>query len=101
MRTTVEEKKKFVAFIARKLNKSSSKIRVCLPEIGISALDVPEYPFYDTNATGALIEELKRFIEPTKDKKVSFVINQTMLPFMKRLTQRYCLFIYLIDLTLT
>ena len=75
MRTTVEENKKFAAFIARKLNKSSSKVRVCLPEIGISALDAPGKPFYDTNATGALIEELKRLIETTEDRKVSFVVN--------------------------
>ncbi|CAH1421527.1 unnamed protein product [Lactuca virosa] len=80
MRTTVEENKKFAAFIARKLNKSSSKIRVCLPEIGISALDAPGKPFYDTNATGALIEELKRLIEPTEDRKVKvyqYHINDT------------------------
>ncbi|CAI9282528.1 unnamed protein product [Lactuca saligna] len=80
MRTTVEENKKFAAFIARKLNKSTSKIRVCLPEIGISALDAPGKPFYDTNATGALIEELKRLIETTEDRKVKvyqYHINDT------------------------
>ncbi|XP_071731341.1 toMV susceptible protein tm-1(GCR26)-like isoform X2 [Rutidosis leptorrhynchoides] len=80
MRTTEEENKKFAAFIARKLNKSSSKIRVCLPEIGISALDAPGKPFYDTKATGALIEELKRLIEPTDDRKVKlyqYHINDT------------------------
>ncbi|XP_024977749.1 uncharacterized protein LOC112515272 isoform X2 [Cynara cardunculus var. scolymus] len=80
MRTTVEENKKFAAFIARKLNKSSSKVRVCLPEIGISALDAPGKPFYDTNATGALIEELKRLIETTEDRKVKvyqYHINDT------------------------
>ncbi|KAI3785307.1 hypothetical protein L1987_44423 [Smallanthus sonchifolius] len=80
MRTTVEENKKFAAFIARKLNKSSSKIRVCLPEIGVSALDAPGKPFYDTNATGTLIEELKRLIEITDDRKVKvyqYHINDT------------------------
>ncbi|KAI7737302.1 hypothetical protein M8C21_031400 [Ambrosia artemisiifolia] len=80
MRTTVEENKKFAAFIAKKLNKSSSKIRVCLPEIGISALDAPGKPFYDTNATGTLIEELKRLIETTDDRKVKvyqYHINDT------------------------
>ncbi|KAI3709861.1 hypothetical protein L2E82_39629 [Cichorium intybus] len=69
MRTTVEENKKFDGFIARKLNKSTSKVRVCLPVIGISAFDAHGKPFYDTNATCALIEELKRLIEPTKDMK--------------------------------
>lgn len=80
MRTTVEENKKFAAFIARKLNKSTSKVTVCLPEIGISALDAPGKPFYDTNATGALIDELKRLIETTEDRKVKvyqYHINDT------------------------
>nr|XP_043615536.1 toMV susceptible protein tm-1(GCR26) [Erigeron canadensis] len=80
MRTTVEENKKFAAFIARKVNKSSSKVCVCLPEIGISALDAPGKPFYDTNATGALIGELKRLIETTEDRKVKvyqYHINDT------------------------
>jgi uncharacterized protein (UPF0261 family) len=36
MRTTVDENKKFAAFIADKLNKSSSKVRVCLPQKGIT-----------------------------------------------------------------
>lgn len=83
MRTTAEENKKFAAFIARKLNKSSSKIRVCLPEIGISALDAPGKPFYDTNATGTLIEELKRLIETTDDRKVSLLLIKLCLPFME------------------
>lgn len=80
MRTTVEENKKFAEFIARKVNKASSKVRVCLPEIGISALDAPGKPFYDTNATGTLIEELKRLIETTEDRKVKvyqYHINDT------------------------
>ncbi|GJU72776.1 retrovirus-related pol polyprotein from transposon TNT 1-94 [Tanacetum coccineum] len=80
MRTTVEENKKFAEFIARKVNKASSKVRVCLPEIGISALDAPGKPFYDTNATGTLIEELKKLIETTEDRKVKvyqYHINDT------------------------
>ncbi|GJU23664.1 helitron helicase-like domain-containing protein [Tanacetum coccineum] len=48
-RHMVEENNKFAEFIARKVNKASSKVRVCLPEIGISALDAPRKPFYDTN----------------------------------------------------
>ncbi|XP_076882141.1 toMV susceptible protein tm-1(GCR26)-like [Bidens hawaiensis] len=90
MRTTVEENKKFAAFIAKKLNKSSSKIRVCLPEIGVSALDAPGKPFYDTNATGTLVEELKRLIEVTDDRKVKvyqYHINDT--EFAKALVESF------------
>ncbi|TYH44626.1 hypothetical protein ES332_D11G208400v1 [Gossypium tomentosum] len=62
MRTTVDENKKFAAFIADKLNKSSSKIVVCLPQKGVSALDASEKPFYDPEATGTLLNELQRLI---------------------------------------
>lgn len=70
MRTTVDENKKFAAFIADKLNKSSSKFCVCLPRKGISALDTPGKQFYDPDATGVLIEEVQRLIERNEDRQV-------------------------------
>lgn len=70
MRTTADENKKFAAFIANKLNKSSSNIYVCLPEKGVSALDAPGKPFYDPEATGSLISELQMLVEPNEDRKV-------------------------------
>lgn len=73
MRTTVEENKKFASFIADKLNKSSSKVTVCLPQKGISALDTPGKPFYDTEATTSLINELQTLIQKNEDRQVEFV----------------------------
>ncbi|MED6107836.1 ToMV susceptible protein tm-1(GCR26) [Stylosanthes scabra] len=70
MRTTVEENKKFADFIANKLNNSSSKIRVCLPEKGISALDAPGKPFHDPKATGTLLHELQRLVQTNNDRQV-------------------------------
>lgn len=70
MRTTVDESKKFASFIADKLNKSSSKVVVCLPEKGISALDAPGMSFYDPDATATLINELQRLIQSNKDRQV-------------------------------
>jgi uncharacterized protein (UPF0261 family)/predicted TIM-barrel enzyme len=70
MRTTVEENKKFARFIADKVNKSSSKIRICLPDKGISALDAPGKPFFDHDATHALIDELKNLIVTNEDRHV-------------------------------
>ncbi|GMI78303.1 hypothetical protein like AT5G66420 [Hibiscus trionum] len=70
MRTTVDENKKFAGFIADKLNKSSSKVCVCLPEKGVSALDASEKPFYDPEATGTLLNELKRLIKIEEDRQV-------------------------------
>ncbi|XVF62094.1 hypothetical protein PTKIN_Ptkin08bG0189800 [Pterospermum kingtungense] len=70
MRTTVEENKKFAGFIADKLNKSSSKISVCLPQKGVSALDASEKPFYDPEATSTLLNELNRLIHANEDRQV-------------------------------
>lgn len=70
MRTTMEENKKFAWFIAEKMNKSSSKICVCLPQKGVSALDAPGKPFHDPEATSALINELDKLVEKSEERKV-------------------------------
>ncbi|KAF3441005.1 hypothetical protein FNV43_RR19291 [Rhamnella rubrinervis] len=70
MRTMVEENKKFASFIADKLNRSSSKVCVCLPQKGISALDTPGKPFYDPEATTSLINELQMLIQTDEDRQV-------------------------------
>lgn len=70
MRTTVDESKKFASFIADKLNKSISKVVVCLPQKGISALDAPGMSFYDPEATATLINELQRLIQTNEDRQV-------------------------------
>lgn len=72
MRTTVDENKKFAEFIANKLNKSSSKVCICLPENGVSALDAPGKTFYDPEATATLIQELKNLIKTNDDRQVKF-----------------------------
>ncbi|KAF3793089.1 Uncharacterized protein EJ110_NYTH02513 [Nymphaea thermarum] len=79
MRTTPEENKRFARFIADKLNKATSNVRVLLPWKGVSALDAPGKPFYDPDATSALIHELERLIEKTEHRQVKvlpFHINE-------------------------
>ena len=71
MRTTVDENKKFASFIAGKLNKLSSKVCVCLPQKGVSALDAPGKAFYDPETTTALINELEKLIQTNEDRQVS------------------------------
>lgn len=71
MRTTVEENRKFAEFIAGKMNKSSSRVTACLPQKGISAIDAPGMPFYDPDATSALLDELNIRIEKTDIREVS------------------------------
>lgn len=75
MRTTADENKKFAAFIAEKLNKSSSKVCLCLPEKGISALDAPGKAFYDPEATGCLVKELQRLIQINEDRQVPIPLS--------------------------
>ncbi|KAL8160457.1 hypothetical protein V2J09_001994 [Rumex salicifolius] len=70
MRTTADENKKFASFIADKLNTGSSKISVCLPKNGVSALDAPGKPFYDPDTTEILITELQRSIQTNEDRQV-------------------------------
>ncbi|KAF3963333.1 hypothetical protein CMV_012266 [Castanea mollissima] len=69
MRTMPDENKGFAEFIANKLYKSSSKICVCLPQKGFSALDVQGMPFYDLEATTTLINEPQRLIQTNEDRQ--------------------------------
>ncbi|GAB4847464.1 ToMV susceptible protein tm-1(GCR26) [Ancistrocladus abbreviatus] len=70
MRTTIDENKNFASFISNKVNKASSKVCVCLPQNGVSALDAPGKPFHDPEATGTLINELQRLIQTNEDRQV-------------------------------
>ncbi|ONK78702.1 uncharacterized protein A4U43_C02F21540 [Asparagus officinalis] len=73
IRTTVDENKKFARFIAEKVNKSSSRVCICLPEKGVSALDALGKPFYDPEATCALINELDKLVEKNSDRQVKII----------------------------
>ena len=66
----MEENRKIAHFIADKINNSSAKIRVCLPQNGVSALDAQGKSFYDPEATATLIEELQRAIQLNNDRQV-------------------------------
>lgn len=83
MRTTVDENKKFASFIADKLNKSSSKVVVCLPQKGISALDAPGKPFYDPEATASLINEMQRLIQTNEDRQVLLLSIKWFVSMLK------------------
>lgn len=70
MRTTVEENKEAARFISKKINASTTPVRVLLPEKGISALDDAGKPFYDPAATGALMEELDKLVQQSSERQV-------------------------------
>ncbi|KAK8938895.1 hypothetical protein KSP39_PZI010822 [Platanthera zijinensis] len=70
VRTTIDENRKFAKFIADKLNQCPSKVCVCLPEKGVSALDAPGEPFYGPEERYALFEELSRLIDQNNCRQV-------------------------------
>lgn len=70
MRTTPEENRQFARWIAEKLNRSASPVRVLIPERGVSLLDAPGQAFYDTEADAALFDELEKRIEQTADRQL-------------------------------
>lgn len=70
MRTTPEENRQMAAFIANKLNESTAKLTVLIPERGVSLIDVPGQPFYDPEADAALFDELTRRLKVTKDRQL-------------------------------
>lgn len=84
IRTTVEENKRFARFIADKLNKSTtSKVRVCLPEKGVSALDAPGMPFWDPEASGTLVNELQSLIHENEDRQVYLFVFNKLSTFLR------------------
>jgi len=69
MRTTKEENQKIGDFIANKLTSCSSdhsKIRVLLPQGGVSMLDKPEQPFYDAEADNELFKAIGDGLKSTE-----------------------------------
>ncbi|MCZ6632499.1 MAG: Tm-1-like ATP-binding domain-containing protein [bacterium] len=70
MRTTVEENRQFAAWIAGKLNRSTSPVRILIPEKGVSLIDVEGQPFYDAEADRALFEALEEAIDQTGDRQI-------------------------------
>ncbi|KAK8970294.1 hypothetical protein KSP40_PGU004191 [Platanthera guangdongensis] len=70
VRTTIDENRKFAKFIADKLNQCPSKVCVCLPEKGVSALDAPGEPFYGPEERFALFDELARLIDQNNCRQV-------------------------------
>lgn len=74
MRTTVEENRNFARFIADKINKLSSRVHICLPQKGVSALDAIGKPFYDPDATTALINELDDLVEKNEERQVALEV---------------------------
>lgn len=70
MRTTPQENREFGHFIAERLNRSTSPLRVLIPEKGVSALDSIGQPFYDELADKALFDSLCEKLIQSDERKI-------------------------------
>lgn len=70
MRTTPEENTRMGKWIAEKLNRMTGPVRFLLPEGGVSMLDAPGQPFYDTDADRCLFEALEQTVMQTDQRKL-------------------------------
>ena len=70
MRTTAEENRQFARWIAAKLNRSTARVTLLIPEKGVSTLDAPGQSFHDPAADAALFDELERAVEKTPNRVI-------------------------------
>ena len=70
MRTTAEENVLFGRWIAERLNRMEAPVRFFLPEGGVSALDAPGQPFYDSVADKALFDTITQQVRQTSNRQV-------------------------------
>ena len=70
MRTTPEENKRMGEWIVSKLNLMEGPVRFFLPEGGLSALDAPDMPFWDTQARTALYDAIRSGFKETENRKL-------------------------------
>lgn len=70
MRTSADENRRIGHFIAEKLNRSTTPLRLLVPEKGLSLIDVEGQPFYDPEANAALFETLENELVVTPERKL-------------------------------
>ncbi|MEY4568456.1 MAG: hypothetical protein RLY14_3426, partial [Planctomycetota bacterium] len=90
MRTTPEENREIARWIAKKLNRSTSPLRLLIPEKGVSMLDAEGQPFYDPIADEALFSELQKQLSLENGRqliRLPYHINST--PFAEALVRNY------------
>ena len=70
MRTTPDENERMGKWIGERLNQMDGPVRFFLPEGGISALDAPGQPFWDTDADAALFRALEQTVRQTANRQL-------------------------------
>jgi uncharacterized protein (UPF0261 family) len=64
IRTDADESFQVGLFTARKLNKAEGSVKIVVPMMGFSSLDIPGGPFWDEQADEAWIEGVKSELRP-------------------------------------
>lgn len=70
MRTTPEENERMGEWIGAKLNVCEGPVRFLLPLGGVSAIDIPDGPFYYPEADAALFAALRRSVIQTANRQL-------------------------------
>lgn len=70
MRTTVDENKIMGEWIASRLNEMQGPVRFLLPEGGVSALDAPDAPFWNSDAREALYTSIEKVFKDGDNRKL-------------------------------
>lgn len=90
MRTTAEENALMGRFIGEKLNQCEGEVRFLIPEGGVSVIDAPGQPFYDSEADKALFDSLRATVKQTaKRQLISVNANINDPAFVQALAEAF------------
>src|SRR6266404_2085360 len=70
MRTTPDESERIGKWIGERLNQMDGPVRFFLPEGGVSALDAPGQPFWDSDADAALFRALEQTVRQSGNRQL-------------------------------
>lgn len=90
MRTTPEENDRIGRWIGDKLNRCNGKVRLLIPEGGVSLLDAPGMAFHDPAADAALFAALEQKVRQTARRRiVRLPYNVNDPPFADVLVEQF------------
>ncbi len=90
MRTNVEENRKIGQWMASKLNRSTTPLRLLIPEGGLSLLDQPGGVFHDPEADQALFDSLREHLHATDERVIeSYPLTINSPEFVERLIEAF------------
>lgn len=90
MRTTPDENRAIARWIANKINRATSEVKLLIPEGGVSMLDAVGQAFYDPAADAALFDELEAAVNQDSMRQIVRLPHHINDPeFADQLVQTY------------